>query len=77
MVRLHAQLVNSTVRRVIKRLHLPLEIMLVRVRWYAADPLSLRNPEEIMAGLIGPARRGDLAAGSGYCSCTGAACPRC
>ncbi len=49
MVPLHVQLANSTLRRVIKRLHFPLEIMLVCVRWYAAYPLSLRNLEEIMA----------------------------
>ena len=40
---LHLQLANSTLRRVIKRLHFPLEVMLVCVRWYAAYPLSLRN----------------------------------
>lgn len=33
----------------IKRLHYPLEVMLVCVRWYAAYPLSLRNLEEMMA----------------------------
>jgi transposase-like protein len=49
MVPLHIQLANSTLRRVIKRLHFPLEIMLVCVRWYAAYPLSLRNLEEMMA----------------------------
>lgn len=49
MVPLHIQLANSTLHRVIKRLHFPLEIMLVCVRWYAAYPLSLRNLEEMMA----------------------------
>jgi putative transposase len=49
MVPLHIQLANSTLRRVIKRLHFPLDIMLVCVRWYAAYPLSLRNLEEMMA----------------------------
>ena len=49
MVPLHVQLTNSTLRRVIKRLHFPLEIMLVCVRWYAAYPLSLRHIEEMMA----------------------------
>ncbi len=49
MVPLHVQLANSTLRRVVKRLHFPLEIMLVCVRWYAAYPLSLRNLEEMMA----------------------------
>ena len=38
MVSLQVQLVNSTLRRVIKRLHFPLEVMLVCVRWYAAYP---------------------------------------
>ena len=39
---------NSTLRGVIKRLHFPLEVMLVCVRWYAAYSLSLRNLEEVM-----------------------------
>lgn len=49
MVPLHIQLTNSTLRRVLKRLHFPLQVMLVCVRWYAAYPLSLRNLEEMMA----------------------------
>jgi len=49
MVPLHIPLENSTLRGVIKRLHFPLEIMLVCVRWYAAYALSLRNLEEMMA----------------------------
>ena len=49
MVPLRVQLTNSTLRRVIMRLHFPLEIMQVCVRWYAAYPLSLRNLEEMMA----------------------------
>lgn len=40
---------SEELRRVIKRLHYPLEVMLVCVRWYAAYPLSLRNLEEMMA----------------------------
>ena len=36
-------------RTVIERLHYPLEVMLVCVRWYAAYPLSFRNIEEMMA----------------------------
>jgi len=48
MLPLHIQLANSTLRRDIKRLHFPLEVMLVCVRWYAAYPLSLRNLEEMM-----------------------------
>ena len=35
--------------RVIKRLHYPVEVMLLCVRWYAAYPLSLRHIEEMMA----------------------------
>lgn len=49
MAPLQNQLAHSTLRRVIKRLHFPLEIMLVCVRWYAAYPLSLRHLEEMMA----------------------------
>ena len=41
--------VNDELRKVVKRLHFPLEVMLVCVRWYAAYPLSLRNLEEMMA----------------------------
>ena len=39
----------AALRKVLKRLHYPLEVMLVCARWYAAYPLSLRNLEEIMA----------------------------
>ena len=49
MVPLPIQLATSTLRKVIKRLHYPLEVMLMCVRWYAAYPLSLRNLEEMMA----------------------------
>jgi putative transposase len=49
MVPLPIQLATSTLRKVIKRLHYPLEVMLLCVRWYAAYPLSLRNLEEMMA----------------------------
>ena len=35
--------------RVVQRMHYPLEVMLVCVRWYAAYPLSFRNIEERMA----------------------------
>ena len=35
-------------RKVLKRLHYPLQVMLVCARWYAAYPLSLRNIEEMM-----------------------------
>lgn len=36
-------------RKVIERMHYPLEAMPVCVRWYAAYPLSLRHVEKIMA----------------------------
>jgi transposase-like protein len=39
----------ESLRRVLKRLHYPIEVMLVCVRWYAAYPLSLRHIEEMMA----------------------------
>ena len=39
----------EALRKVIKRLHYPLEVMLVCVRWYSAYPLSLRHIEEMMA----------------------------
>ena len=38
----------SELRKVLKRLHYPLEVMLVCARWYAAYPLSLRRIEEMM-----------------------------
>jgi len=40
---------NDAMSKVRKRLHCPIEVMLVCVRWYAAYPLSLRNLEEMMA----------------------------
>jgi transposase-like protein len=35
--------------KVLKRLHYPLDVILVCVRWYVAYALSLRNVEEMMA----------------------------
>jgi len=49
LVALHIQVETSVPREVIKRLHYPLDVMLVCVRWYAAYALSLRNLEEMMA----------------------------
>ena len=49
MLPTQTQTMNEALRRVIKRLHYPLEVMLVCVRWYAAYPLSLRHLEEMMA----------------------------
>ena len=40
-------------RKVLKRLHYPLEVMLVCARWYAAYPLSLRHLEEMIAKSAG------------------------
>jgi putative transposase len=40
---------NDTLSRVFKRLHYPVEVILVCVRWYVADPLSLRHLEEMMS----------------------------
>jgi transposase-like protein len=41
--------VIEALRKVIKRVHYPLEVMLICVRWYAAYPLRLRHIEEMMA----------------------------
>jgi transposase-like protein len=40
---------NPVVAKVLKRLHYPLDVILLFVRWYCAYPLSLRNLEEMMA----------------------------
>lgn len=45
----HLQFETSVLCKVLKRLHYPLEIMPMGVRWYVAHPLSLRQLEEIMA----------------------------
>ncbi|KVN28372.1 IS6 family transposase [Burkholderia ubonensis] len=43
------QPLNSALAKVFQRLHYPIEVILVRVRWYVAYPLSLRHLEEMMA----------------------------
>ena len=43
----------SELRKVLKRLHYPLEVMLVCARWYAAYPLSFRHLEEMIAKSAG------------------------
>ena len=43
------QTLNPTMAKVLKRLHFPLDVILLCVRWYSAYPLSLRNLEEMMA----------------------------
>ena len=40
-------------RGVLQRLHYPLDVMLVCVRWYAAYPLSLRHIEVNRTGFRG------------------------
>jgi putative transposase len=40
---------NPPVARVLKRLHYPLDVILMCVRWYVAYPLSLRHIEEMVA----------------------------
>ncbi|WP_397282624.1 IS6 family transposase [Pandoraea sputorum] len=40
---------GASLRRVLQRLHYPLEVILTCIRWYAAYPLSLSNLEEMMA----------------------------
>ena len=48
MLDFRQSLINSTLNRVLKRLHYPLEVMLTCVRWYVAYPLSLGHVEERM-----------------------------
>ncbi|MFM0131705.1 IS6 family transposase [Paraburkholderia sediminicola] len=40
---------NPAVAKVLKRLHYPLDVILLCVRWYVAYPLSLRHLEQMMA----------------------------
>ncbi|MPW18150.1 IS6 family transposase [Paraburkholderia sp. CNPSo 3157] len=40
---------NPAVAKVLKRLHYPLDVILMCVRWYVAYPLSLRHLEQMMA----------------------------
>jgi len=48
MLDLRKSLINSTLNKVLQRLHYPLEVMLTCVRWYVAYLLSLRHVEEMM-----------------------------
>jgi len=41
-------LIKNTLCKVLKRLHYPLEVMMLCVQWYVAYPLSFRHIEEIM-----------------------------
>ena len=40
--------INSALRKVLKRIHYPLEVILTCERWYVSYPLSLRHVEEMM-----------------------------
>jgi transposase-like protein len=44
------QNLNPAVAKVLKRLHYPLDVILMCIRWYVAYPLSLRHLEQLMAG---------------------------
>src|SRR5664279_3536138 len=48
MLDFRQSLMNSTLNKVLQRLHYPLQVMLTCVRWYVAYPLSLRHVEEMM-----------------------------
>jgi len=41
-------LIKSTLRKILKRLHYPLEVMMLCVPWYVAYPLSFLHIEEMM-----------------------------
>ena len=43
------QNLNPAVAKVFKRLHYPLDVILLCVRWYVAYSLSLHNLEKMMA----------------------------
>jgi putative transposase len=49
MVPAHIQLVRLLIRKMLKRLRHPPEIMLMCVRWYATYLSSLRDLDEMMA----------------------------
>jgi transposase-like protein len=49
MNRTTMKVLKPAIANVLKRLHYPLEVILVCVRRYVAYPLSLRNLEEMMA----------------------------
>ena len=48
MIETSPKAIIGELRKVLKRLHYPLEVMLVCARWYAAYPLSFRHLEEMM-----------------------------
>jgi putative transposase len=47
-MRINQKTMSETLRRVFMRLHYPIEIILICVRWYVAYPLSLRQLEEML-----------------------------
>ena len=49
MVPLHVELVNSTLRRVIKRLHFPLEMVLVQIKPEATQVFHAARSTELQA----------------------------
>lgn len=48
MLDFRRSLIKSTLKKVLQRLHYPLDVMLTCIRWYIAYPLSLRHLEEMM-----------------------------
>jgi hypothetical protein len=48
MLDFRQRLINSTLLKVLKRLHYPFDVMLTSVRWYVACTLSPRHIEEMM-----------------------------
>ena len=48
MLDFRKSLINGALRKVLKRVHFPLEVMLTCVRWYVAYPLSLSYIEDMM-----------------------------
>jgi transposase-like protein len=48
MLDLSQRHINSALRKVIKRIHRPLEVILICVSRYAAYPFSLRDIKEMM-----------------------------
>ncbi len=48
MQNIHQSLINIALRKVLKRLHYPLEVILIWVRWYVTYSLSLRHIEEMV-----------------------------
>ena len=52
MLDFRQSLIDSTLNKVLQRLHYPLDVMLTCVRWYIAYPLSLRHVEEMIPPCI-------------------------